>query len=115
MSNPGPTPHHGNLSKDANELHRSVSTTLDDSSPIKTPEEEAALDGKSLLHQKQGREMDLIDGLQTTSDLVYKLLDMICELQLRVRQLEEKCQTPPPRRSKRFNCAMICKDNVLKL
>ena len=59
--------------------------------------------------------MDLIDGLQTTSDLVYKLLDMICELQLRVRQLEEKCQTPPPSRSKRFNCAMICKDNVLKL
>ena len=65
--------------------------------------------------QKRSREMDLIDGLETTSDLVSKLLELICDLQLRVRELEEKCQTPPPSSAKRFNCAMVCKNNVLKL
>lgn len=85
---------------------------------------------------KEAREMDMIDGLKTTSDFVYKLLDMICdlqtrivhvemicetspalicELQLRMRQIEEKCQTPPPSRSNRFKCNLTCKDNVLKL
>lgn len=57
--------------------------------------------------------MDMIDGLKTTSDLVNHLIDMVGELQMRVRYVEERCQSPPPR--KRLSCIMTCKDNVLKM
>ena len=44
---------------------------------INTDEHAAALDERSLLHQTQGREMDLIDSLQGTADVLNKIIDLL--------------------------------------
>ena len=80
---------------------------------MKSPEEIAALDGRSLLQQTRARQTDMIDGLQTTGDLLNKVIDMLSDLQLRVRYLEERHQTPPP--TKRLGCGLSCHHNTLKL
>ena len=115
MSNPRPTPHVEKPSTTTNKLHRSYSeptikSTLDE----ETPEEEAVLASGNLLRQKTLRELDLIDGMQSTADVLDKILDMIQELMIRMRQVE--ALTDNPQETKRNGgCGMNCANNSFTL
>jgi hypothetical protein len=79
---------------------------------LRTPEEEAATDGRSLIHQKLQRELDIVDGLQSTADVIDKILDMMSDLMKRMRHLEALAEEKPKSLG---GCGLYCTNNSFKL
>ena len=115
MSNSRSSSNIKELTTSTDKLHRSHSETFDESvlksDEALSPEELAAIDGRSLLHQKDQRDLDLIDGMQSTADVIDKILDMISELMMRMRQLESLYSTSPPSKKSRGGCKLNCVAN----
>ena len=98
-----------------NKLHRLNSETVDESLLTReeelSPEQQAAMDGRSLLHQKDQRDLDLLDGMQSTADVIDKMLDMISELMYRMWQLEGLYHNSPPPSKRGGGCGLNCANN----
>ena len=140
MSNQRPTPHSENV------LSATVQLTRQDSKPMvevkkeesmeveMSPEEIAAYTDVSnlLVTGKMKRELDMIDGLQNTAEVIDKVLSMMGEimekvvaledssigstalkdLMERVRALEDRCQSPTPSKN---GCNWNCNKNSFSI
>ena len=79
---------------------------------VRTPEEEGAVDGRSLIQQKLQRELDMVDGLQSTADVIDKILDMMSDLMKRMRHLEALTMDKPKNTG---GCGLYCANNSFEL
>ena len=116
MSDPRSSSHFEEPTTSTNKLHRSDSETPDESLLTReteelSPEQHAAMDGRSLLHQKDQRDLDLLDGMQSNADVIDKMLDMIGELMFRIRQLEGLYHSSPPPSKRGGGCGLNCANN----
>ena len=79
---------------------------------LKTPEEEAAVDGRSLIHQTLQRELDIVDGLQSTTDVIDKILDMMSDLMKRMSDVQALTIEKPKNTG---GCGLYCSNNSFEL
>ena len=82
---------------------------------LKTPEEEAAVDRRSLIHQTLQRELDIVDGLQSTADVIDKILDMMSDLMKRMRNIEALTIEKPQPPVSKGGCGLYCSNNSFEL
>ena len=79
---------------------------------LRTPEEKAAKDGRSLLQNSLQRELDMVDGLQSTADVIDKILEMMCDLMIRMRHIESLTSEKPKSNG---GCGLYCANNTVEL